>query len=220
MKLRISLLLLVSFSCFQLASAQKEGIRTATRIGVGASQFSSSNFQTTPSQDLQFEAGGMLLYGINKYIGIRADLKFMYTSVEDAGPIVRGGFVPQDYPSVEQYRYIGLGLPIQLRIAAPLGKISLYADGGFMTQANLLATEKRTFSNQNVQDNNGYDERKMTSKNAINFSVVYDLGVELDAKGQSYFLEASFFHFLSPLGKVSDNEVNLRGFSIGGGILF
>lgn len=220
MNTRILSFILFSFILVGSASAQKEGIRTATRLGIGASQFSSPNFKSTPNQNLQFELGGTLVYGITKYVGFRADLKFMYTSVEGDGPSVNAGIPQQEYVAKEAYRYLGLGLPVQLRIAAPLGKISLYADGGIMPQANLLATETRTFSNSNVQSNNGYEERKMQDKNAINFSLVYDFGLELETGARSYFLEASFYRFLSPLGKVSDKEVNLSGFTIGGGILF
>ncbi|MBI1223324.1 MAG: outer membrane beta-barrel protein [Bacteroidetes bacterium] len=220
MKIRNLLFTLFLLVWIQPALAQKKGIRTGTRLGVGTSQFMSNNFQSNPSQNLQFEAGGNLIYGITEYIGIRADLKLMYTSVEGDGPSQKAGIPQQNYVSREAYRYLGLGLPLQLRIAAPLGKISIYGDAGIMPQANLLATEKRTYDNSSLQNNYGYEERKFSDKNAMNFSFVYDLGLELDADSRSYFLEFSFYRFLSPLGQVSKKDVNVSGFTIGGGLLF
>ncbi len=215
------LLLLSLVVLIRPLSAQEEGLRTATRLGLGSSMFTSGNFSETPDPRLLAQLGGVLVYGFNRYLGIRGDLQLSYTSANGRGVRHESGVLSGDFAYTEKYMHFGLGLPLTLRIGAPTPRLRPYLDFGPMVQANLFATEERIYDDQSYNDQEGYSARKMDGLTPLTYYMVYGIGLELKTEsGKAYFLEFRGFSAANRIARVQMKEVSFSGFTFGGGVLF
>ncbi|TNE81583.1 MAG: hypothetical protein EP332_03385 [Bacteroidetes bacterium] len=221
MKIKILFLSLSVFCFVYSAKAQEAGIRKGSRFALGSSQFESPNFFEIPNQKFLFEASGMLLYGLNSYIGLRADLQFSYTSVLAKGQLYDGGLFNEDEHPEEAYKLFSVNLPLVFRLSTGGSVLRPYAEAGYMLQANLFGSESRTFENSEMQSQYGFEERSMNSLNNFGSFLVAGAGIELKANAaQTYFLEARIYHPTGILGRVDTKSFTYSAFSIGGGVLF
>lgn len=216
-----TILILAAIGMPFFSSAQSEGLRTGTRVGFGSANYTSDNFSPAPSPKLYMQAGGLMVYGLNNWFGIRADLQVNFSSVEGRGIRPSDGILSSDQPYTERYMNLSLGLPLGLRLNIPAKKFRPYAGGGIMIQANLFNTEERQYDNSGVNDNYGYAARKMEGAVPLTYYGCFDLGLELVTEtGKDYFLEFRMFQALSTLGTSGGKDVSLSGFTFGGGVLF
>ncbi len=214
-------ILIAAAMCMPFFSfAQSEGLRTGTRIGFGSANYTSANFNPAPSAKLYVQAGGIMVYGLNNWFGLRADLQVNYSSVEGRGIRPSSGiFGPEPY--TERYMNLGLGLPLAIRLNIPSKKFRPYAGGGIMIQANLFNTEERQYDNGGANDNYGYMSRKMEGAVPLTYYGCIDVGIELDTEaGKDFFFEFRMFEALTTLGKSDNKDVSMSGFTFGGGVLF
>lgn len=220
MKTRYALAL-AGLLCSSMLFSQVEGFRTGTRIGLGESRLSSTRYSETPRGKLHIQAGGLMVYGFNKWLGLRGDLGFSYTSSIAKGVTNNVGIFSGTYPFTDEYRFFNINLPLGLRLSAAGETFRPYAEMGISLQANLFGTEKRTYDDGSVNDDHGYGERKMTTLNPLSQDFFFGLGSELVTKqGKAFFLEVRLYSPLNAIGTVDQHNLNLNVLSIGGGVIF
>ncbi len=201
--------------------AQSEGLRTGTRIGFGAANYESATFSSPPAPKLYAQAGGIMVYGLNSWFGLRADLQVNFSSVEGRGVRPADGILNSDQPYTERYTNLNLGLPMGIRLNLPSEKFRPYVGGGIMIQANLFNLEERQYDNSSANNSHGYEARKMNGAVPLTYFGCFDVGLELATEaGKDFFFEFRMFQALTTLGKSDNKDVSMSGFTFGGGVMF
>jgi|GEM_PF-2466772 len=216
-------LLFVILICLPISLlAQIKEIRTGWRIGFGSTTFETDNFTETPSPKLYIQGGGMLVYRMTNWGLIRADLQMGYTSAKGKGIERNSSSWLNSYEAyTDTYQNLSLSLPLAIRIGPPLKKLRPYIEFGAMAQANLLNTEERVYESNSYNDKYGYAARKMEEASPICSFGIATGGLELhtEEKGD-FFLEFRYLLPLSEMGRSDGQSIRMKGFTIGGGIIF
>lgn len=215
-------ILILAATCLPFfALAQNEGLRTGTRIAFGASTYETANFEEDGQAKTYFQAGGLMVYGFSEWFALRADLHFGYSSGAGKGSKRVSGIFADWEPYTDKYSTIAVGLPLALRFSLPIKTLRPYIEGGAYGQANLFNTEERVYDDASVNNNYGYTQRKMEGAVPISYSIMVGAGLELlSESGKDYFLEFRWLPALNTLGTSDGNPLSMRGYTIGGGVLF
>ncbi len=190
------LLLAVVIVSTVAVQAQKAGFFAGPRFGIGSYTFVDNNFQSVQSKTI-FAGGVSASYGFGKLVSLSSDLMVSSRGAKVNDKVTGSGIFAGDQAYEENFKLLYAEIPVLLKLNIGLGGFSVSAFAGPSLNFNLLAKSTRAYSNENYNDNNGYDNRELK----LMLGGVFSLDFRINAG-------------LTPLGTVEGRDLNGFGYMV------
>ncbi|MFT4996431.1 MAG: hypothetical protein ACI9BJ_000931 [Flavobacteriales bacterium] len=202
--------------------AQDKGFYYGTRFSLGESDLLGGQLENTTGK-LFWQVGAASAYQFTENIGLTADFLLSGKGTKNNDEVTSSGgvFGDRTYKYDEKVSLLSGDVPIAMKFSVNIQKLYLKVYGGPSVNFQFAGFHTREYEDANYNDENGFDNKEITSLETMNLGWVYGAGVDVKSgDGRLFFLDFRLGNSPKSIASINGKGVRNSYMGLSAGYLF
>ncbi len=201
----------------------QQGFKIGANFSIGVSSLELNNDYSFTSK-LHYGFGGTGSYMFNDLIGLQVDARASFENSVASGKIEVGKTIFNE-PIYEEFedKYTFGYVDVPVKVKASLGNESFRFNvfGGVSSRFNILAVQSRQFSDDDYNDDNGFENQQISTAETFVPSVVGGVGLQAKANDSNWYtIDFNYEKGLDKIATIDNADMTWSSYYLTIGYLF